>query len=141
MTVIFLLWYNNGGRPLLIFICFFQIKRGLPPPNYMPKQTEQELSQEIEFYGRKLAALLQHLKAPEKIKLAWAALLPKMTIKQISQLLDVLEARYLDEQTSHIDKALQQEIAQVVEKFAKQRKINNQKLISAIEKIKGADLF
>lgn len=101
----------------------------------MPKQTEQELSQEIEFYGRKLAVLLRHLKAPEKIKQAWAALLPKMTIKQISQLLDVLEARYLDEQTRHLDKALQQEVGQVVEKFAKQRKINSQKFISALKQI------
>lgn len=106
----------------------------------MPQDNQQELSQEIEFYGRKLAALLRHLKSPEKIKQAWAALLPKMTIKQISQLLDVLEARYLDEQTRRLDKALQKEVGQVVERFAKQRKINNQKFISAIKQIKGSNL-
>jgi len=102
----------------------------------MPQDNQQELSQEIEFYARKLAVLLHHLKAPEEVKQAWAALLPKMTIKQISQLLDVLEARYLDEQTGHLDKALQQEVTQVVEKFAKQRKINNQKFISALKQLK-----
>ena len=102
----------------------------------MPQDNQQELSQEIEFYGRKLAALLQHLKAPEKIKQAWASLLPKMTIKQISQLLDTLEARYLDEQTRHFDKALKQEVDEIVKKFAKQREINSQKFILALKAIK-----
>ena len=101
----------------------------------MPTQAEQELTQEIQFYTKKLAVLLHHLKAPEKVKQAWAALLPKMSLKQISELLDILEARYLDEQTRHLDKALKQEVAQVVKKFEKQRKINSQKFISAIKQI------
>ncbi|MCX6789526.1 MAG: hypothetical protein NTZ42_02870 [Candidatus Gribaldobacteria bacterium] len=79
---------------------------------------QQELSQEIEFYTSKLAVLLNHLQAPEEVKQAWATLLPEMTIEQISQLLDILEARYLDEQTRPLDEALQQEVSQLIQKFA-----------------------
>ena len=102
-------------------------------PQDSDKNEAQEIAQEIEFYTRKLAVLLHHLKAPEKIKQAWAALLPKMSLKQISELLDILEARYLDEQTRHLDKALKQEVAQVVKKFEKQRKINSQRFVAAVK--------
>ncbi len=83
---------------------------------------------------KKLAVLLHHLKAPEKVKQAWATLLPKMSTKQISELLDILEARYLDEQTQHIDKEFKQKIADLVNDFEKKKKENSQKLQAAIKK-------
>ncbi len=99
------------------------------------KEELKEALGEIEFYTKKLAVLLHHLKAPEKVKQAWAAVLPKMPPKQISELIDVLEARYLNEQTAHIDKKLEQDVSKVVKDFEKKKSLKARELMDKVAKL------
>ncbi|MDD5750834.1 MAG: hypothetical protein PHU56_04325 [Candidatus Pacebacteria bacterium] len=94
----------------------------------MPQKADKEklarATAELEFYARKMAVLLHHLNAPEEIKEAWANILPAMSLKQMSELLDILEARYLDEQTSHIDEELKEELKTLAEEIKKRKSKN-----------------
>ncbi len=53
--------------------------------------------------GRKLGYLLSESSLPEKLKLEIVNLIDKMSAKQIKKLIDILEAKYLDVNTSDID--------------------------------------
>lgn len=53
----------------------------------LQKQTTEELKPYIE----KLAMLLYRLGTPDEIKKAWANLVPAMSMKQIEQLISILE--------------------------------------------------
>lgn len=63
----------------------------------LKKQTTDKIgkardkSEEIKPYIEKLALLLHRLKTPDEIKKAWANLVPAMSVKQIEQLINILE--------------------------------------------------
>ena len=89
---------------------------------------KQQILQDFELPVKKLAALLYDSNMPEDMKEAWIALLPKMTLEQIDRLLAILEAKYLDEKTRHIDEEYKGKIKAIVEKF-KEQDIKNEKVL------------
>jgi len=69
--------------------------------------------------AQKLGILLANSTMPEDIKESWLAILPEMSIEQIQQLLDILEAKYLDSQTKDIDEKFKKQIEKELSKFEK----------------------
>lgn len=67
--------------------------------------------------GRKLGFLLAMSALPEEVKDEFAALAEDMTIEQQDRLLDVFEARYLDEKTVEAEKKLRQEAEGLIKKY------------------------
>lgn len=85
--------------------------------------------------GSKLGFLLAALNLPEKAKEELAALTDKLTLKQLERLLDVLEAKYLDEKTADADKKLSEDLKPLAKKYAAEDKARAQKLAAALNKI------
>lgn len=83
----------------------------------------------------KLAVLLHNSTMPEDVKEAWIALLPEMTLEQIDRLLNILESKYLDEQTKDIDKEYQQKLQKFVEKYNQEEEQHKKKLLKNLSDI------
>ena len=97
---------------------------------------EQEILQNIELQTKKLGLLLHNSTMPQEIKMSWLSLLPQMSLKQIDRFLNILEAKYLDEQTKSIDKKLKKELGTMIAKFQKQEVKSGKDLIKKIKKLK-----
>ncbi|MDO8524816.1 MAG: hypothetical protein Q7R99_04295 [bacterium] len=80
---------------------------------------EQEITISLVAQAQKLGLLLANSTMPEDIKESWLAILPEMSIEQIQQLLDILEAKYLDSQTKDIDEKFKKKIEKELDKFQK----------------------
>lgn len=85
--------------------------------------------------GSKLGFLLAVLNLPEKVKEELAALTEKMTLDQLDRLLDILEAKYLDEKTADADKKLTKDLEPLAKKYAAEDKARAKKLAAALNKI------
>ncbi|MEK7097351.1 MAG: hypothetical protein AAB906_00715 [Patescibacteria group bacterium] len=83
------------------------------------QKTEEILAENIRLQVAKLAALLRDSNMPEDVKNAWVAILPKMTPAQIDRFVNILEAKYLDEQTRAVDDEFGKEIKSLIDGFEK----------------------
>jgi len=97
------------------------------------KLTEAETAALIR--GRKLGFLLAISALPEDVKEELAFLAQNMTMKEQDRLLDVFEAKYLDEQTKAAEIKLKQEIEPLVKRYQAEDEIRANKLSLAISKI------
>lgn len=108
-------------------------KRQKPIPE--PLNEKEQLLAGLEFQARKLAFLLYASTMPESIKQSWLTVLPEMSLEQVQRFLDILEAKYLNEQTRASDKKFEAKLKQVFAKFAKQDKQRDEKLIKQIKQL------
>ncbi len=83
----------------------------------------------------KLAVLLDNSTMPNDVKDAWIALLPEMTLEQIDEFLNILEAKYLDEQTKDIDKKYQEKLQDLMARYKKEDENNKKKLLKNLNDI------
>lgn len=97
---------------------------------------KQQILQNLELPIKKLAALLYDSNMSEDVKEAWLALLPKMTLEQIDRLLAILEAKYLDEKTRHIDAEFKEKIKAIAEKLKEQDAKNEKVLLEQISHLR-----
>ena len=77
-------------------------------------ENKEEIRKVIEFHAKKLGVLLAISTMPTGVKEAWIALLPQMPLEQIERLLNILEAKYLNEQTRDVDAKFKKEFAEIV---------------------------
>jgi hypothetical protein len=77
---------------------------------------QKENQEELEIKAKKLAYLLYHSTLPEDVRHAWFSLIPQMTMEQVDRLLNILEAKYLDEATIDIDEELKDKLKKLLEK-------------------------
>ena len=85
--------------------------RTLPPT--------EDLLKVAQLNAQKLALLLYISTIPDEVKESIIALLPEMTIEQINEFLNILESRYLDDQTKDIDEEYQEKLKELVLDFEK----------------------
>lgn len=85
----------------------------------------------------KFIFLLDNSGMPKEIKEAWASLIPKMSLEQIDKLMQVLEARYLNQQTKDIDTKYQQDFKKLVEKYQQEDDDNRKKLIKQLKELEN----
>ena len=78
-----------------------------------------DLFRVTQFNAQKFALLLYSSALPEEIKESIIALVPEMTVAQINSLLNILESRYLDEQTKDIDSDYEEKLKVIFEQFEK----------------------
>lgn len=86
--------------------------------------------------GRKLGFLIAGSTLPEKVKLELVALIPKMKLEQIERLLNIFEAKYVDEQTQDIDEKYKKRIKEIVEGYIKKQEKNDKEFLKQIKTIK-----
>lgn len=96
---------------------------------------KQQILQDLELPIKKLAALIYDSKMPEDIKEALIGVLPKMSLEQMDRLLAILEAKYLDEKTRHIDAEFKEKIKAIAEKFKEQDAKNEKVLLEQISQL------
>ena len=85
--------------------------------------------------GRKLGFLIGASTMDDETKQGWFAILPEMRLEQIARLIDILEAKYLDEQTQDINKTLEQELDIIQKKYQQEREEIDQDTIDRIKKL------
>jgi hypothetical protein len=85
--------------------------------------------------GRKLGFLLAISTLPEDVKDELVSLTEVMTPKEQDRLLDVFEAKYLDEQTAGAEKGLKKELEALVKKYQAEDEARAKKLAAAIGRI------
>jgi hypothetical protein len=85
--------------------------------------------------GRKLGFLIAASTLPDEVKDELAALVGEMTEERQEKLLDIFEAKYLDEQTEGIEKKLKDEIEALVKKYQAEDVVRAKNLAAAIDKI------
>ncbi len=100
-----------------------------------PVDEIKEIATSLEINARKLAILLYCSSMPEEIKDSWIALLPEMSFEEIDQLLAILEASYLDEQTRNIDEEYRVKIEKLTEEFEQQKMKEDQKTVDLLQKL------
>ncbi len=103
-----------------------------------PEDEIKEIATSLELNARKLAILLYCSAMPDEIKESWIALLPEMSLEEINQLLTILEASYLDEETRQIDNEYKAKITKLTEEFQQQKLKEDQKTVDLLEKLAEA---
>ena len=82
--------------------------------------SNEELRAIFEFRAKKLGVLLATADMPDEQKDAWASLVPSMTLRQIDDLTDILEADYANNATEKIDDYFSLRMQEVAAQFAKE---------------------
>jgi hypothetical protein len=95
--------------------------------------SEQEAAALIR--GRKLGFLLAASALPEEVKNELAALAEDMSAEQQDRLLDVFEAKYLDEKTVEAENKLRQEVEGLVKKYQAEDEAQDKNLSAALSQI------
>ncbi len=95
----------------------------------------QTIINNLKLQAQKLAFLLGSSTISEDIKASWMALLPYMSLRQIEKFLNILEAKYLDEQTSDIDAAYKEKMKNIVSDFEKDFSENKEILIKELKQL------
>jgi len=94
-----------------------------------------EIFQNLSIQAQKLAILLYYSTMPDDVKESWLAVIPEMSLSQIDRLLNILEAKYIDEQTKDIDEKYAKKIKKVVENFDKKRIEDKENLLKKINEL------
>ncbi len=86
--------------------------------NSNPLDEEFEgLKSDIELQANKLFLLIQNSEMSAETKESFLDLLPVFSLEQIEKLINILEAKYLDEQTSEIDLQFQNDLKSVIDDY------------------------
>lgn len=85
--------------------------------------------------GRKLGFLIAASTLPEDVKEEMAILAEDMTSEQQDKLLDIFEAKYLDEQTMQAEKDLQIKAESLVKKYQAEDEVQANGLVAALSQI------
>jgi hypothetical protein len=85
--------------------------------------------------GRKLGFLIAASTLPDEVKEEMVVLAQDMTADQQDHLLDVFEAKYLDEQTLEAEKELQAQAEVLVKKYQVEDEAQTKGLVAALSQI------
>lgn len=101
-------------------------------------EAEKEILANLEIQAQKLVFLLANSKLPKEVKEAWVMLLPEMSLEQMDRLKNILEARFLDIQTSDIDEEYKQKLEKLKRKFYQKQEENNKIFLEQLKKLEKA---
>ncbi len=94
-----------------------------------------EILLSLDVNAKKLATLIYYSDMPDEIKDSWIALIPEMNIEQLQSLLNILEAKFLDQSTNTIDEKYKAEFNILIEDLKKEKDENDAKALDLIKKI------
>ncbi|MDD5749311.1 MAG: hypothetical protein PHO91_00790 [Patescibacteria group bacterium] len=99
----------------------------------MENSEQKKLEELAKDKGQKLAFFLSQSKMPQEQKEAWLALLPEMSLEQVEELLDILEAQHLSQETGQTDSDFKKNLTAIESEYQeKQADLDN----DTIEKMK-----
>lgn len=99
-----------------------------------PSTTVQdELTEAATAQGRKLGFFIAALNTSDEIKQAWLDLLPNLSLPQLERLSNIMESKYLAEQTRSIDEDFKTELEKIKSDFGGQDEANDKKVLAQIE--------
>lgn len=96
---------------------------------------QDDILESLKMQARKLAILLQNSNMPEDIKESWIAMLPSMSLEQIERLLNILEAKFIDQQTKGVDEKFKNKLKVMVEEYKKKDFERDKKLLEQIKSL------
>ena len=99
----------------------------------MQNSEQKKLEELAKDKGQRLAFFLSQSKMPQEQKEAWLALLPEMSLEQVEELLDILEAQHLNQETDQVDDDFKENITAIEDEY-QQKQADLDK--DAIEKMK-----
>lgn len=85
--------------------------------------------------GIKLGFLIGASNMSDEEKNAWASLLLEMSLEQIDDLTEILEAKYLDEKTKDVDEKFKTDLEYIKDKYNQKREKLNQNTLEKIQKM------
>ena len=97
--------------------------------------SEAQLKELAAVQGRKLGLLLASLNVSKETLEAFLDILPEMSVEQLEQLTDILEARYLADKTSALDEKLKEEFLKIKQESDKAAAVNEERALNALKKI------
>jgi uncharacterized protein YicC (UPF0701 family) len=98
------------------------------------EQADDALSQ-AEAAGRRLGFLLAVSTLPDDIKDGLAEAIPQMSPEQQLELLEVFEAKYVDEKTSFIEESLKEQLQEAVKKYQTEDEQATKELLAVLRQI------
>lgn len=96
---------------------------------------QDELTDAAAAQGRKLGFFIAALNASDEIKQAWLDLLPNLSLPQLARLSDIMESKYLAQQTESIDRDFKAELEKIKSDFAVQDEAQDKKVLAQIENL------
>lgn len=112
----------------------FLFEKNMEEKNKETKKINKELEL-LRNQGVKLGFLIKYLNLPEKTKEELTSLVPQMNIEQIERLSNILEAKFLNEQTKQIDKKCQQKIEKLYNDYQNKQKELDIKFLNQVNEI------
>ncbi len=96
---------------------------------------KKELSDISREQGKKLGYLIYNSTLTDEIKQELLALLSEMSIEQIDKLINIFDAKLLDEDTGKIDKDFEKEIKEIRESFENDKKNLSDNFLLSVEEL------
>jgi len=101
--------------------------------NQPQTSTGQELKDQAITLGRKLGFFINSLNASDEVKQAWLTVVENMSLEQLTELTDILETKFLDEQTRTIDENFAASLVKVLKEGQRAEEKNDQKVLGQIQ--------
>ena len=99
------------------------------------QQSETQLKELAAAQGRKLGLFLSSLNVSKEILEAFLDILPEMSLEQLEELTNILEARYLADKTAALDEKLKEELLKIKQKSDKAKSDNEEQTLKALDEI------
>ncbi|MBT4516519.1 MAG: hypothetical protein HOC78_01345 [Candidatus Komeilibacteria bacterium] len=97
--------------------------------------SQENLEKLAKERGERLAFLLASLNIDEKQKQAWITLLPEMSLDQLDKLLNVLEAKYLDQNSQGADQEFKKDLTKIQAVYDKKTEDLKQSTLNKIKNL------
>lgn len=78
---------------------------------------EEEVKQAAQAQAQRITTLLEKLHLTEEERQAFVSVIPTLTIEQIDELAAMLEHKYLDQETQHVDDEMRQDLQQIKQTY------------------------
>ncbi len=88
--------------------------------------------------GEKLGFLIASLDISEETREAFLNMLPEMSVEQIDRLIDILEAKYIDEQTKDIDEQFKKDLRSIRTQYNEQVSKADEEALKDLEELENS---
>lgn len=95
-------------------------------------QQKHKIIEDLKAQSKKFAILLYNSNIPDDVKKAWIAMLPYMSLMQIERLLNILELKFLNQETKNIDDEYKNKLQSLVNHFNKMDAERTKRLLKQI---------
>lgn len=96
---------------------------------------KEDLEKYLDYQGQKLGYLISKSNLPKESKLELVDFISHMELKDVMELVDVLENQYADKKTKDIDKEYGDKLKEIFKKNKENRKKLDEELVDNLKKL------